>query len=118
MFNNYLVDVNEYLALESSLQDFFFGIVKHESPVDCPYYNTTFSNWKPFMDGDPIFSAQKKNNGEVIKVVLDEDIDSIGEFDNEVDGFPIHVIVANISALESIKEKIILWYEGGGVFKG
>lgn len=112
MFNNYLVDMNEYLALESSLQDFLLSIVNYKDPVDCPYYNTTFSNGVPFMDGDPIFSARKKNNGEVIKVVLDEDTDSISEFDNQLDGSYIHVIVANVSALESNKKRIIHWYVG------
>ncbi|WP_017347911.1 hypothetical protein [Pantoea sp. A4] len=110
MFNNYLVDIDKYLALETSLQDFFLSIVNYKNPVDCPYYNTTFSNGVPFMDGDPIFSARKKNNGQVIKVVLDEDTDSISEFDNEVEGYSIHIIVANVSALESIKEKVMHWY--------
>lgn len=110
MFDNYLVNVNEYLELESSLRNFFLSIVNNGNTVDCPYYNTTFSNGTPFMDGDPIFSARKKNNGDVIKVVLDEDTVSITEFDNQVDGSSIHVIVANVSSLELIKKRIIDWY--------
>lgn len=110
MFNNYLFDANEYLELESSLRDFFLSIVDTGNPVECPYYNTTFSNRTPFMDGDPIFSARKKNNGEIIKVVIDEGTDSIIEFDNQVDGSSIHVIVTNVFALELIKKGIINWY--------
>jgi len=111
MFNNYLNDEKVYLELESFLKNFFLNFINCKESVDCPYYNTTFSNGKPFMDGNPIFSARKKNNGTIIKVVLDEDANSLSEFDKEVDGFPIHVIVANVSSLDSIKEKIISWYE-------
>lgn len=110
MFNSYLDDENVYLALESFLKDFFLSFINSEKSVDCPYYNTTFSNGKPFMDGNPIFSARKKSNGAIIKVILDEDADSLSEIDKEVDGTQIHVIVANISFLNSIKEKIVNWY--------
>lgn len=110
MFNDYLDDEKVYLALESFLKDYFLSFVRCDKAVDCPYYNTFFSNGKPFMDGDPIFSARKKSNGAILKVVLDEDVDSLSEFDKVVEGKPVHVIVANISSLNSIKKKIVIWY--------
>lgn len=58
--NDYLDNEKVYLALESFLKDYFLSFVRCDKAVDCPYYNTFFSNGKPFMDGDPIFSARKK----------------------------------------------------------
>lgn len=60
MFNSYLDDENVYLALESFLKDFFLSFINSEKPVDCPYYNTTFSNGKPFMMVIQYFQREKK----------------------------------------------------------
>lgn len=76
MFENYLEDENEYLALENYWVAVFSELLTEAKlnleDWNCPHYNTFFSNGKKMMDGNPIFSAMSKIDGRIIRVIQDE----------------------------------------------
>lgn len=81
MFDEYLNDEQCYVELERYILDRFFlecdanGVELKEFKV--PFYNTAFSNGTPFREGNPIFSARNEVAGTILRIVLEEDTDSL-----------------------------------------
>lgn len=112
MFNEYLNNKDCYLELERSFYD-YFQLTVQASGVGAevfkvPYYNTFFSNGLPFMDGNPIFSAKNEVNGQIIRVVLDEDVNELCSYRDKEAGCEL-VVIGNLSVLDEIKKKISAW---------
>ncbi|WP_029978737.1 hypothetical protein [Pseudomonas sp. PH1b] len=112
MFNEYLNDKDRYLELERSFYD-HFRLKVQENPVGtevfkAPYYNTFFSNGSPFMDGNPIFSVKNQLNGQILRVVLDEDAHELCSYRDKEAGCEL-VVIGNLALLEEIKEKVSAW---------
>lgn len=123
-FGNYLDDEDVYIALEKYWIDMFFMLLHNEN-IDggdwvCPYYNTTFSNGKKMMDGNPIFSAISKKRNKVIKIIqespengnvlsywINSSIDN-----NQSQKELVIVCTLNDRNLEKIKDIIISWIKG------
>ncbi|MEX6667565.1 hypothetical protein [Pseudomonas sp. W2-17] len=112
MFDDYLNDEQLYVQLEQYLYDCFL-IECHASGVDlknfkAPFYNTAFSNGTPFRDGNPIFSARNKTTGKILRIVLDENTDSLVSYRDKDMGCEL-VIIARVSLLELIIKKMVEW---------
>ncbi|MFU1797561.1 hypothetical protein ACM1RC_27095 [Paenibacillus azoreducens] len=120
-FDNYLDDEDVYSALEKYWIDMFFMLL-HKENIDgrdwiCPYYNTTFSNGKKMMDGNPIFSAKSKEK-KIIKIIQESSKNGTlfsywinSSMDNSQNELVI-VCTLNNNNLEKIKEIIISWIKG------
>jgi hypothetical protein len=113
VFDNYLSDRETYLNLENFFIDFFISkleiLDKNRNVFTIPFYKTTFQNGEPFMDGNPIFSVKNEINGEILRVIIDENnyklelLNKKSEFGKEL------VVIGNITMLDDIKEKIDKW---------
>lgn len=121
-FDNYLDDEDMYSALEKYWIDMFFMLL-HKENIDgrdwiCPYYNTTFSNGKKMMDGNPIFSAKSKEKNKIIRIIQESSKNGAifsywinSSMDNSQNELVI-VCTLNNNNLEKIKEIIISWIKG------
>lgn len=112
MFDDYLNDEQLYVQLEQYLYDYFLTEC-HASGVDsknfkAPFYNTAFSNGTPFRDGNPIFSARNKTTSKILRIVLDEDTDSLVSYRDKDMGCEL-AIIARVSLLELIIKKMVEW---------
>ncbi|MFY0519814.1 hypothetical protein [Lysinibacillus sp. UGB7] len=122
-FVNYLDDEDVYTALEKYWIDMFFMLL-HKENIDgcdwiCPYYNTTFSNGKKMMDGNPIFSAKSKKKNKIIKIIQESskngDVFSYwmnSAMVNRSQKELVIVCTLNNNNLEKIKDIIISWING------
>ncbi|WP_397431561.1 hypothetical protein [Pseudomonas chlororaphis] len=112
MFNGYLDDKDCYLRLERYFYDFFCLEIQANGidvgKFKMPFYNTTFSNGIPFMDGNPIFSAKNEVNGQILRAVLDEDTHQFTSYHDKNLGCEF-VIVGNLELLDNIKKQISEW---------
>lgn len=122
-FDNYLDDEDMYSALEKYWIDMFFMLL-HKENIDgkdwiCPYYNTTFSNGKKMMDGNPIFSAKSKGKNKIIRIIQESSKNGAifsywinSSMDNRSQNELVIVCTLNNNNLEKIKEIIISWIKG------
>lgn len=112
MFNGYFNDEHCYIELERHLYDcFFFECKANElelAKFKAPFYNTTFSNGTPFRDGNPIFSARNEVSGTILRIVLDEDADSLVSYRDKHMGREF-VVIAKVALLEHITGKMAEW---------
>lgn len=112
MFKDYLTDRDCYESLECYLYDYFrlslqACAVKNEI-FKAPYYNTFFVNGEPFLDGNPIFSAKNEITGQILRVVLDEDINYLCSYRDKEGGSEL-VVVGNLALLDEIKGIMFRW---------
>ncbi|MGC5701688.1 hypothetical protein J4P02_15935 [Pseudomonas sp. NFXW11] len=112
MFNDYLNNKDCYLELERSFYD-YFRLRAQASPVGekvfkVPYYNTFFSNGLPFMDANPMFSAKNEVNGQILRVVLDEDAHELCSYRDKEAGCEL-VLIGKLALLDEINKKISAW---------
>ncbi|WP_222423558.1 hypothetical protein [Lysinibacillus sp. Y5S-8] len=122
-FVNYLDDEDMYTALEKYWIDMFFMWL-HKENIDgsdwiCPYYNTTFSNGKKMMDGNPIFSAKSKKENKIIKIIQEssknESVFSYWTNCSKENSSPNELVIVctlNNNDFEKIQEIIINWIKG------
>ncbi|AVK99081.1 hypothetical protein FCT18_07340 [Lysinibacillus sphaericus] len=116
-FVNYLDDEDVYSSLEKYWMDMFFMWLHQEniegSDWICPYYNTTFSNGKKMMDGNPIFSAKSKKENKIIKIIQEssnnDDVFSYWINENSSPNELVIVCTLNNNNIEKIKKVIINW---------
>lgn len=112
MFKGYLDDVSCYQRLERYFYDFFCSEAQANGldvgGFKMPYYNTTFSNGMPFMDGNPIFSAKNEVSGQIVRVVLDEDMKQFTSYRDKDSGCEL-VVVGNLELLDEVKEQVSEW---------
>lgn len=116
-FVNYLDDKDVYSSLEKYWMDMFFMWLHQEniggSDWICPYYNTTFSNGKKMMDGNPIFSAKSKKENKIIKIIQEsfnnDDVFSYWINENSSPNELVIVCTLNNNNIEKIKKVIINW---------
>ena len=113
MFNDYLSTPSTYKKLENHIKETFIELViLHNIDIKCfitPFYNTTFSNGTPFMDANPIFSAKHQKTGNILKVILDENLKkpTITTKKSEL-GYETSIVSAQKN-LTSIKNEISKW---------
>ncbi|WP_312933468.1 hypothetical protein [Pseudomonas sp.] len=112
MFENYLTDRGCYELLEQYLYDYFILSLRAcavgSDVFNFPYYNTYYVNGTPFLDGNPIFSARNEITGQILRVVLDEDIHNLCSYRDKEGGCEL-VVVGGLALLDDIKEKISAW---------
>jgi hypothetical protein len=112
MFNDYLNNEQCYIELERYLYDRFFVECKageqELTKFKAPFYNTTFSNGTPFRKGNPIFSARNEVSGTILRIVLDEDTDSLVSYRDKHMGCEL-VIIAKVAILEHITKEMAEW---------
>lgn len=112
MFSNYLDDMRSYVELERHLYELLYSEGQAHG-LDCrkfkvPYCNTTFSDGTPCQDGNPIFSARNESNGEILRVVLDEDIDTLVSYHDKEMNCEL-VLVGKVALLDEIKKEMCNW---------
>ena len=112
MFNDYLNNEQCYIELERYLYDRFFIECKAGeqklTKFKAPFYNTTFSNGIPFREGNPIFSARNEVSGTILRIVLDEDTDSLVSYRDKHMGCEL-VIIAKVAISEHITKEMAEW---------
>ena len=106
-YSHYLTDPMVYAALERKILECFLALISNADEWTVPYFKTTFSNGKPFQDGNPIFSARYKNL--VIRVVIENDRNEITAILQEKPEFEELVIVTDTDHIEEITVKIKQW---------
>jgi len=113
MFNDYLSTPSTYKKLEKHIKETFMELafsynIDMESFIT-PFYNTTFSNGTPFMDANPIFSVKHKKTGNILKIVLNEDLSkTILTTKKSGLGYETSIISAQKNLI-SIKNEISKW---------
>lgn len=112
MSGEYLSGMDRYLRLEQDFYNFFHLEVQKSQIVTelfkAPYYNTFFSNGTPFMDGNPIFSVRNEVSGQILRIVLDEEVDELSSYQDKEAGCEL-VIFGNLSLMDEIKKMISAW---------
>jgi hypothetical protein len=115
----YLSDKDCYLRLERIFYDFFRVEVQKSQSITAvfkaPYYNTFFSNGTPFMDGNPIFSVRNEVSGQILRIVLDEEVDELSSYQDKEAGCEL-VIFGNLSLMDEIKKMISAWIKAQQLF--
>jgi len=112
MFNSYLNNAQSYLELERHLYELFssegqvHGLDTGKFKV--PYCNTKFSDGTPCQDGNPIFSARNESNGQILRIVLDEDIDTLVSYHDKEMNCEL-VLVGKVALLDEIKKEMCKW---------
>jgi len=112
MFDDYLNNEQCYIELERYLYDRFFLECRASelelAKLKAPFYNTKFSDSTPFREGNPIFSAQNEVSGTILRIVLDEDTDSLVLYRDKHMGCEL-VIIAKVTILEHITKEMAEW---------
>lgn len=60
------------------------------------------------MDGNPIFSARNEVNGQILRIVLDEEVDEVFSYNDKEAGCEL-VIFGKLSSMDEIKKMISTW---------
>ncbi|WP_460926201.1 hypothetical protein [Pseudomonas sp. MC6] len=119
MFDDYLSNKDSYFQLEQDFYKFFYlEVQKNEVASEifkAPFYNTFFSNGTPFMDGNPIFSVRNEVNGQILRIVLDEEVDELSSYQDKEAGCEL-VIFGNLSLMDEIKKMISAWIKAQQLF--
>src|SRR6185437_14455104 len=75
LFPNFLHDEREYASAERSWRDLWERIRDSRQSLSHwhePWLTTSYLNGKPFLDGDPIFSAISETDKRAIRVIQHE----------------------------------------------
>lgn len=112
MFNSYLDNAQSYIGLERHLYELFYSEAQ-EHGLDAgkfkvPYCNTKFSDGTPCQDGNPIFSTKNESNGQILRIVLDEDIDTLVSYHDKEMNREL-VLVGKVALLDEIKKEMCKW---------
>ena len=113
MFDDFLENMNTYIALEQFwIQLFYSELNKQGISSDdwiIPFYNTYFNNQEKEMDGNPIFSAKSKRTGKIIKIIqTNDDSNIVGTWNDKFDGNEEFVIFLTWSSENIEKTKFFI----------
>jgi hypothetical protein len=70
LYKNFLSDALIYTENRKFWENIAVGLLGDD--LFFPYYQETYINGNPFLDGNPIFSAQSKKNGRVLRIIQEE----------------------------------------------
>ncbi len=70
LYKNFLSDASVYAQSRMLWENAAISLLGED--LYFPFYHDSFLNTKPFLDGNPIFSAQNKKNGRVIRIIQEE----------------------------------------------
>jgi hypothetical protein len=70
LYKNFLSDALIYAENRRLWENILVGLLQDD--LHFPYYQEIFLNGKAFLDGNPIFSAQSKKNGRVLRIIQEE----------------------------------------------
>jgi hypothetical protein len=90
LFPNFFNDPNEYRLAETLWREKSHELVRRvgqERQWVTPWLQTTFANWTPFADGNPIFSAVAPNRRLGVRVVQVDPCQELRELSTWTDTF-------------------------------
>ncbi|MCE7764308.1 hypothetical protein GQL56_16790 [Pseudomonas putida] len=99
------------------LEDYFIQIFNQEieeqksTPAEfiTPHYSGHFADGTPFMDGNPIFSAKNTTTGNILRIVISDDVSKYAKNHNTVDDFEELCLVMKISEISLVRPDISSW---------
>ena len=112
MFKGYLDNAQSYVELERHLYELFYSEGQAHgldaSKFKMPYCNTKFSDGTPCQDGNPIFSTRNENTDQILRIVLDDDIDTLVSYHDKEINCEL-VLVGKVALLDEIKKEMCKW---------
>jgi hypothetical protein len=112
VFNSYLDNAQSYADLEQHLYELFHSEAQvhglDAGKFKVPYCNTKFADGTPCQDGNPIFSARNESNGQILRIVLDEDIATLVSYSDKEMNCEL-VLVGKVALLDEIKKLMRKW---------
>lgn len=113
MFEGFLSNPEIYKYLEQDFERIFAALLEKEQmnkeDFKIPYYNTCFANGKPFMDGNPMFSAKNLVTGNTLRVVMDSNGVETTLLGRNTDDSQDFCIFCSIDNLHRTHEKMSEW---------
>lgn len=98
------------------LEEFFLKIFNEEikdqkirAEFTTPHYSAHYADGTPFMDGNPIFSAKNTVTGNILRIVINEDVSKYAKNLNTIDDFEELCLVMNISEIGLARQDISSW---------
>ena len=99
-------NIDKYKALEKYIENMFVYLLKevssHTSDWVFPYFETTYADRTPLMDGNPIFSAKNTSTKRIIKIIVDDGYDDIFEYDSLFAESLLHTIVSPSALIDKV----------------
>ena len=77
-------------------------VSSHMSDWVFPYFNATYADGTPFMDGNPIFSAKNTSTKRIIKIIVDDGYNDIFEYDSLFAESLLHTIVSPSALIDKV----------------
>ncbi|MFK5668752.1 hypothetical protein ACI2OW_22995 [Pseudomonas shirazica] len=113
MYTDYLTNPESYKQLE----EYFFEIFNNElqkrrsiaKDFTVPHYSAHFADGTPFMDANPIFSAKNTRTGNILRVVITEDVSEYAINHNSIDDFEELCLIMKISDISLTQQDISSW---------
>ena len=105
-YENWYENIDEYSKLEQYIENIFVKLlninsINREKWV-FPYFKTTYSDGTSFMDGNPIFSARAPNKKKIIKIIVDDNYDTIYDFNSSFDENLLYTVIVPIKLIDNI----------------
>ncbi|MFK0314453.1 hypothetical protein ACIQUF_24890 [Pseudomonas sp. NPDC090233] len=113
MFSDYLVSYDAYIELEnhfeSSLRDFCKSNHLDVKEFVMPYYNNTCVDGTRLMDANPIFSTRHQQTGNILRVVICDEVRGYSSVHKDVDGFDELCLFIKLKSLSRALKDINSW---------
>ncbi|WP_201207014.1 hypothetical protein [Pseudomonas sp. S37] len=115
MHADFLESQEKYKLLENYFFKIFIEETKSQglslAEFKTPHYSAHFANGTPFMDGNPIFSAKNIATGNILRIVITDDVSKYAKNHNTIDNFEELCIVMRISELNLVQQDISSWID-------
>ncbi len=113
MYTDYLKNPESHKQLE----EYFFEIFNNElqkrrsiaKDFTATHYSAHFADGTPFMDANPISSAKNTRTGNILRVVITEDVSEDAINQNSIDDFEELCLVMKISDISLAQQDISSW---------
>ena len=103
---NWSKNTDEYKQLECYIESMFIKLLTLNSVSKdtwiFPYFKVKYSNGTPFMDGNPIFSAKDLHGKKIIKIIIDDEYETIVDFEGSFDGDLLYTIISPVKLINNI----------------
>lgn len=113
MHTDFLESPEKYKLLEEFFLNIFIDEIEKQKSTRAkyttPHYSAHFADGTPFMDGNPIFSAKNTETGNILRIVITEDVSEYARNHNTIDESEELCLIMKISEISLARQDISLW---------
>lgn len=113
MYADYLTSPESYKKLEEYFLNIFNSELQKQRSIaadyTAPHYSAHFADGTPFMDANPIFSAKNTTTGNILRIVITEDVSEYAINHNSIEDFEELCLVMKISEISLAQQDISSW---------